>query len=305
MNGARMIFTTAMLCAASLLPSVALAGDRGNRADAGSDASFRITSPIAADGYTAMKTSGGVTIFVSKTELFSGQDVAGFRTISGNGNESLELSLPSNASDRLTSTVRSTKSSQLAIVRGKKLLAVVHVDLESGSQPRLAGLPVGGANRVTRLIKKAPAVVSDAIVTVVPRQARVKPGEQFTVDVFVSGVSGVSTYQFKMGVSGGTSGKLTRVSGEIDRTRGDYLFGTKQVVAAVDEMNGRFGGTTMQGVVDAQSPKYTGSYTFRASPDAAGEFSVSVTRGSDTFVSIPTVSRIPYRATGAVISVSR
>jgi len=61
----------------------------------------------------------------------------------------------------------------------------------------------------------------------------------------------------------------------------------------------------MQGAVDAQTPKYVGSYSFRATPDASGEFNVSVIKGNDSFVSTTAASTPPFRATGATISVSR
>lgn len=303
MNVAKLTLTAVAVCAGSWVLSDARAGGRDSRGDVGTEASFRITSPGASEGFVPMKTGDGTTVYVSQTELFSAQDVAGFRTISADGRESLELSLPSRASDRLTSAIRGATSKQLAIVREKKLLAVAQVDLDAGAQPRIVGLPVGGADRITRLIKRAPEVRSVANVSVVPRQASGRAGDLFTVDVYVGGVTGIRTYQFKMGVQGGTAGELKRDSGAIDQTRADFLFGDKQEIVAVDELNGRFAGTTFGHDYDATTPKYVGSYSFRASPDASGAFNVGVVAGSDTFISTA-VGDIPYRATGATITVT-
>ena len=126
------------------------------------------------------------------------------------------------------------------------------------------------------MIQGRRAIGNGPTLTVVAGTTSIAPDGAVTLDVFVSGVSDLRTYQTKLGVSGGDTGRLTVDDVFVDHAREDYVFGTAQKLDAVDRTGDRIGGILMAGGVDATAAKYVGSYTVRASSDAAGTFSVNV-----------------------------
>ena len=140
-------------------------------------------------------------------------------------------------------------------------------------------------------------------VTVVPRRETATAGGMVTVDVYVSNVTGLRTYQFALDVLGGASGTLARVSGEVDTTQAEFVFGTEQVIQAVDEQYGRFGAVLFRGSTDVTGQKYVGSYTYQVSPDASGAFTIGVNPTRISFLTDTAGKDIPFHAIPTTVTV--
>lgn len=129
------------------------------------------------------------------------------------------------------------------------------------------------------------------------QQTTVKPGGLVTVDVYVANVADLATYQVKLKVAGGESGELAVESGVVDTNRSDYVFGNAQVVRAADTPRIRLGAVQINGSVDVTRPKYIGSFTFRASSDANGAFTIDIVPDTkESFLNAESAERIPFTA---------
>jgi len=141
------------------------------------------------------------------------------------------------------------------------------------------------------------------VVSVVAQQDTVAPGDLVTVDVYVSNVQSLRTYQFALTVSDGETGGLTRDHGVVDTTNASFVFNSGQMIQAVDQIHGRFGAVLFHGGADATTPRYLGSYTYQVSPDASGTFTVSVTPGNTSFLNSEAGVPLPFRTLPAKIIV--
>jgi hypothetical protein len=67
------------------------------------------------------------------------------------------------------------------------------------------------------------------------------------------------------------------VSGlKIDSNRSDFVFAGQRKIDAVDEVSQRLGAMLFEGSINVSKPVYLGTFTLRASADAAGAFGVGV-----------------------------
>ena len=123
-------------------------------------------------------------------------------------------------------------------------------------------------------------------------QKVVAPRETFTVEVRLVNVTDLGALQFMMKTTGGTQGTLTVVDIAMDKERPDYVFGTAQAIAAVDEQQWRAGAVLMNGGRDFESASVA-TVTLRASTDAAGTFQVNVAKNQETFLRDSTAAPIP------------
>jgi len=293
----------ALMAAASIIPATR-ADERTPGPNAEAVVSFRLATAKAAEGFTPMTAPDGSTVHVSSRPLFTSRDVLAVRVGKAESGETIELSLPPQAADVLTSSVRTSGMSQLAVVNAKKLVALATVDVESGEMPKLTRLGTGVSERISRLVKTQSTQVS-ATVSIVPRQTTGKPNDVLAFDLFVSGVSGLKTYQFALDATGGSSGALVRGPGSIDTQRSDYIFGMRQAIASVDNVKGRLGCTVIRGAADVPAPLYIGTCTFRASADASGEFTIQARKNSDSFLTGERNQELPYSSAGATVKIAK
>jgi hypothetical protein len=288
-----------------LMPSVGSAQETNERSARSDLLEFRLARDSTAEGYAEMKDGHGRSTYVSHRRLFTNEDVLAMRVRTGENGEYIELSLPPSAADVLTSSVRTSGATRLALVDGKRLEAVVGVDVESGRQPRLVGFPVGQAAPIARMLKKRAEPRRPPVLSVVPCKSIGKPGELFTFDVFVTDARNIKTYQITLEASGGLAGRFDRGGGTIDEAREDYLFsGAGQAVSAVDDLKGRFGSVLVRGSVDAAERKYLGTYTFRASDGALGSFTVTVRQTTDSLLADEQLAELPYRVEPATVTIN-
>ena len=122
-------------------------------------------------------------------------------------------------------------------------------------------------------------------------QKVVAPGETFTVEVRLVNVTDLGAYQFMMKLSGGERGSLTVKGIVINKNQQDYVLGTAQAIAAVDEQQNRAGGVLMNGGKDVVSGSVA-TVTLQA-PKKLGTFHVNVAEGQETFLRDSSAVPIP------------
>lgn len=298
-----MVVTVAWMVGVSVtFVSAASAGERVKSAGKDREISFRVTSATPQEGFEHMSVRGGEDVYVSTEVLFTEKQIVSIETVEVGDGKALELTLTPEAVGKL----RDAPVRGLAIVSHRRLIAAPQLDsITAEGVARVTGLSVDQVSRLSRMIQAKAAVPIGAILQVVPREANGQAGGVVTVDVFISGISSLRTYQVALDATGGQGGSLTREDAWIDTDRADYVFGAAEAIKAVDDVHGRIGAVLFDGDMDAIGPKYLGTYTFRASNDAGGTFTITARLGRDTFLSDPEHMPIPFDAQGASIDVIR
>jgi hypothetical protein len=132
------------------------------------------------------------------------------------------------------------------------------------------GFPMGGGSPVA--------------FSLVPDRELIGQGETVDVEVYIDSVDDLGAYEVSLEVTGGDTGSLNLEDLVIDKARPDYVFGTEDVVDAVDMVGERLGACLMDGGMMVQGPAYLGTFTYRASQDASGVFQVTVRPGIHSFL---------------------
>ncbi len=147
---------------------------------------------------------------------------------------------------------------------------------------------------------------ANATISVKAVQANVQPGGTVTVEAFVSGATNVAAYQIQVAATGGDKGTLTLDTMTIDRQRQDFaLFNTgAEMLDVQDKKAGWIGLVRVVGGTDMVKPVYVATFTFKASPDAAGTFKLNVrTDSTETFILDTNAVQVPHK-TGTAVEVS-
>jgi hypothetical protein len=155
-----------------------------------------------------------------------------------------------------------------------------------------------------------PAVVGEAVLTLVPRTRTVQPGGTIAVDVFIDGrFDALRSYQLDVRVTGGKGGALKLVDMRID-DRKDAIFGgradafdafnvnTSQMLSGLNGGNG----------VSIKGPAYLATFTYEASQDVSGQFVVDINGGENgqTYLIAPGDGEVTIGAPKpAVVGVSK
>jgi len=281
----------------------AWAGERTTRPTTKDTASFRVASSTAVSGFTAQKTRSGETVYVAPSDTFTIADVVEFQTPRSRSGDQVKIMLQPGVTERLAAASAGGSMNRLAILRGGRLVDVSTIESIGVNQAVVSGMAPTEVTRLARLVA-GPGLAGDTstTVTIVPRRDSASAGGTVTVDVFVSNVPKLRTYQFALDTSGGTSGTLTRTDGVVDQTRSDFVFGTDQVIQAVDKIHGRFGAVLFNGGKDVKGQSYVGTYNFQASPDAKGAFTISVNPTRMSFMSDASGNNIPFRSTPITVT---
>jgi len=153
----------------------------------------------------------------------------------------------------------------------------------SGGSPSPPGGPGPGP-----MAPLPPPSTTENVIFLVANPSTISRGELVSVDalVILGFTQDFRAYQVAVDVTGGTTGTLDQDSLSIDTTRGDFVFSAippGDVVIALDESGGRLASALYSGGVVGVSNEYLGTFTFRASPDAGGTFTISV-RLADTLL---------------------
>ena len=113
------------------------------------------------------------------------------------------------------------------------------------------------------------------------------------VNVYVDAADDLGAYEVSLEVAGGDAGSLELEDVLIDTNHEDYVFGTASVTKAVSLSGHKLGATLMDGGVVVAEPAYLGTFSYRASPDARGVFSVAVRPRPYSFINEPSGMPIP------------
>lgn len=236
---------------------------------------LHLASLTPVDGFD-VKTVDGAQVYISSRVAVTESAV-----LSADATSSGELSmlLTEPGAHRLQSLIRRNDVSHMAIIAGGRMIGVEPFAFQSET----SGLTLSelSPKQVSQLSGVVAATPTGAMISLVPSQTHVFPGRPVTIDVYVSGVESLRTFQVTMApVSGGNSGSLDIQDVTMDTTRSDYVYGQLAAVAAPDLSGVRLGGVLLSGGVDATEQLYVGTFTYMPSADAEGKFRLTV-RGGD------------------------
>jgi hypothetical protein len=118
---------------------------------------------------------------------------------------------------------------------------------------------------------------SVATVTLTADEEAIRAGHVVNVEVTVtSAETALRGYQVELPVSGGTSGSLVLEDISIDAQAADFLFHGLSYVSAFNESKGQMTAALSEGSAGASSAKHLATFTYRASNDASGEFTITL-----------------------------
>ncbi len=301
MTKSKWMYAAAGLALITVVTS-AWAGDRASRSNKAA-VSFKLASTAAVTGFTAQQTTDGQTIYVASQTLFTIADVQALSSSRVRTTQVVAMTLAPGVSEKLAMSTGKTGANQIAMLRGGRVVTVGSIEAIGVDEATLSGLNAGEVSRLSRIIATKGLAGDAAMVTVVPRSESATAGGTITVDVYVSNVAGLRTYQFALDVSGGATGTLSRDHGVVDVANAEYVFGADQVIQAVDEQYGRFGATLIRGSIDVTGQKYLGSYTYQVSPDATGSFTIEVNRSRVSFLTDTGGKDIPFHSLPTMVTV--
>jgi len=289
MRKSRTLLTVILACVGG---SVALADNKVN---------LHLASLTPVDGFE-VRAFGDVNVYVSPRVALTEAALLTAESTTSRSGESVAISLTEPGLRRVRSLLRRDSVEQMAVITGGRIIAMDSFTLDTAaSSLSLSGLTPLEASQVTDLIAMSPV---GATITLVPSQSRAYPGRPVSVDIFVSGMTDLRTFQVPLDVVGGTAGTMAIEDVRIDRARSDYVFGTLQKVDAADQVGKRVGGVLISGGVDATEMSYLGTATLRPSADARGNFRVTVSGGDrSTLLWTSQNTPVAFRTEAALIAV--
>lgn len=152
----------------------------------------------------------------------------------------------------------------------------------SQSYPPPFSLHQGGPKTCPGVLPPSGSIGDESTFDLIPSLATVAPGQTVEIDVHISppfnDISDFAGYELALDVSGGTTGSLT-ISGDpvVDDTRQDYVFfGTGPTHGAENASTARVINVRESGGTPVLDPAYLASYTYLASNDASGVFTITV-----------------------------
>jgi hypothetical protein len=110
----------------------------------------------------------------------------------------------------------------------------------------------------------------------IPSSRTVAPGQTVRVDVYSSDINNLRAYQLALDVIGGELGSLQPEGVTIDTERSDYIFAGANGFVARDQKSHRIASLLTAGGATPPGRVYMGSFNFRASADAAGDFTITL-----------------------------
>ncbi len=238
---------------------------------------LRLATTTPARGFVKSATADGGTIYVAPRVAVSAHEMLSAESIAVRDGSDVSMALTDEAVKRLAGLAEKYNATQLAVYQGGTLLASGGLSIDSrASRITVTDLDSDAAGRVTRLISNDGTIPVGSAMLLVPSRTVIQPGEAVSVDVYLSNVQDLRTYQTSLMTRGGDAGSLTREDVVLNSTRADFVFAGQQKVDAVDQSGGRVGAVLFNGSVNVGDPAYIGTYTFRASADATGLFRIGV-----------------------------
>ncbi|MGD2111021.1 MAG: hypothetical protein PVI86_16715, partial [Phycisphaerae bacterium] len=216
-------------------------------------------------------TVAGVTLHVSPDVAVTGQSIKSADAIDSSSGTDIEVVVGPAAAQRLADSMKKNGANRLVAVSSGRIIGAgtPTVDTKSG-RITIAGMNANIARRLTRVLNGASVTQLGPAVELVPSTTSLTAGGVFTVDVFAANIPDLRVYQATLDAVGGTRGNLTVSDLKIDGTRSNFVFAGQKKIDAVDRIGGRLGAMLFDGSVDVANRAYLGSFTLKASNDAAG-----------------------------------
>ncbi len=283
---------TAIAIITTAFVSVSMAGERAApkresmESATWNSVSLHLASTTSVRGFEPRDLGNDGMVHVSPQAALCGEDVTSAEAIATREGADLLLTLTDEAAVHFARLLGERGMDQLAIVSGKRLMAAGRVSFDAvAGIATVSDLPEARARHLASLAGRTPAAPTGPAMTVVPAKRTLSPGESTTLDIFLSGVADLRTFQVALTITGGTSGNLTVEDLSVDTGRLDYVFNECYQLEAVDRTIGRIGALLFAGGVDATDVSYLGSYTVRASADASGVFHIGVRKDGQSHLS--------------------
>lgn len=272
----------------------------GVRADRGMKGGIVIQPAYyeAGEGLSEATLADGSTVFVSRDAL-RGTDLAAVNVVRLGDGQGIEVTLSDAALDR------AARADALVVTKNNRVLGIAPIDdgtLESGTAI-ISEVDASMIGRITGQLRADAAAKVGPVIQLVPANSTVAAGGEVAVDVYVGGIDDLRTFQITLDTSDGVSGELRRVRMLVDSARDDFVFGSGQMIKAEDLLGGRMGAVHFHGGVDAVDLAYAGTFTFKATRDAAGTFDITVRAGAETFLMDGTNTNIDFSAVNTAVSV--
>ncbi len=149
-----------------------------------------------------------------------------------------------------------------------------------------APAPLGGGTMQMLAGGLSMPLTTTSTFVLVPDLEFIDPGDLVNVDVFIDTVSDLGAFGVELAASGGDAGTLTLESVTIDSIRTDFAFYGESIMP-MSNLAGARVGAIVQGVggVAITTPAYLATFSYRASMDAVGGFSINVVDPFDSFLS--------------------
>lgn len=114
----------------------------------------------------------------------------------------------------------------------------------------------------------------------IPVYTTLSTDRSVTVEIHASRVTDLSGYEIVLTVDGGVAGELILDSVDVDTFRDDYVFSGRPSFDATDAARSRLASALGYGGVTHDNRVYLGTFRFRATPNARGEFTIDVSQAS-------------------------
>jgi hypothetical protein len=245
----------------------------------GGDYSVKLASVTPVAGYEEASFGGSLIFTAANASLGAGEIVAATANT-----QNVVLTLTAQGASTAANLVRQNAGQRLAVLNNGRVVAapVIEPGMIKGTTLTASTAPIAPAGPTLSVVASTEA-----------------PKGMHAFDVFLTGAMDLRGYQVALSADGGTNGKLNLVDIHQDATRADFVFGSEQIVNAVDLNGGRVVGALFVGSVDAATPKYLGTFTYQPSSDATGTFTVKVQVSEETMLRDSTNSPIGYQAGAA------
>ncbi len=118
------------------------------------------------------------------------------------------------------------------------------------------------------------------------QQMQVLPGTTVQIDAFITNVQDIGSYQLYLNAQTSDNKRLVLSSMKINKAHKTFLFGSEQVIEAIDKKGERLAVITYgMGVsVPGDEQRYLATFTFKVPKDAQGSLHVTVDTGQETML---------------------
>jgi hypothetical protein len=250
--------------ACGLAVSAGFAADAKRPVGKGSNYSARLASVTPVAGYEEASFGGSLVFVAANASLGAGEIVAAVTNTSD-----IVLTLTAQGATSAANLVRANAGARLAVYEGSRIVAAPVIE-------------PGMLKGTSLTASTSPIASSGPAINVVAQQATATPGALVSFDVYLTHAADLRGYQVALTVESGRSGQLTLVDIHQDTAREDFVFGSQQIVNAVDLNGHRMVAALFNGSTDVTAPKYLGTFTYQASADASGTFRVKASVSEET-----------------------